>query len=110
MADPMYPAKAGSPTAFLTGAISDVDVVIAFDADVLPDAPNLATLGTGAGAEVVLYATKVGTTISNVTRGYSGTVAQAWVAGTAISRRFTSYDHDTFIDNINTGAFDGGEV
>ena len=110
MADPMYPAKAGSPTAFLTGAISDIDDVIAFDADVLPAAPNLATLGTGASAEVVLYATKVGTTISDVTRGYSGTVAQAWVAGTAISRRFTSYDHDTFIDNINTGAFDGGEI
>ena len=110
MADPMYPAKSGSPTAFLTGAISDVAVVITFDADVLPAAPNLATLGTGAGAEVVLYATKVGTTISNVTRGYSGTTAQSWIAGTAISRRFTSYDHDTFISNINTGAFDGGEV
>ncbi len=110
MADPMYPAKAGSPTAFLTGAISDVDEVITFDADVLPAAPNLATLGTGADAEVVLYATKVGTTISDVTRGYSGTVAQAWVAGTAISRRFTSYDHDAFINNIDTGAFDGGEI
>lgn len=110
MADTMYPAKPGSPTAFLTGAISDSDVAISFDIDVLPDAPNLATLGTGSTAEVVLYATKVGTTISGVTRGYSGTVAQAWIAGTAISRRFTSYDHDTFINNINTGAFDGGAI
>jgi hypothetical protein len=56
----------------------------------------------------VLYATKVGNTISNLTRGYSGTSALTWPAGTAISRRFTSYDHDTFIDRITN--VDGGTL
>ena len=110
MADTMYPAKSGSPSAFLTAGITAISDSITFDADVLPDAPNEATLGTGATAEVVLYATKVGNTISDLTRAFSGTSAQTWPIGTAISRRFTSYDHDTFIDNINTGAFDGGEL
>lgn len=108
MVDSMYPAKSGSPSAFLTAGITAISDSISFDADVLPDEPNLATLGTGATAEVVLYAAKVGTTISSLTRGYSGTSAQTWPGGTPISRRFTSYDHDTFIDRITN--IDGGSL
>ena len=110
MADTMYPAKSGSPSAFLTVGITAISTTISFDADVLPAAPNLATLGTGATAEVVLYTGNTGTQITGVTRAQSGTAAQVWPTGTAISRRFTSYDHDTFIDNIDTGAFDGGAI
>ena len=110
MSETMYPAESGSPTAYLTAPISDVADSITFDADVLPAAPNLATLGTGATVEVVLYTANTGTTISGLTRGFSGTSAATWATGTAISRRYTSHDHDAFRDNINTGAFDGGAI
>lgn len=108
MVDTMYPAKSGSPSAFLTAGITAISDSISFDADVLPAAPNLATLGTGATAEVVLYTVKVGNTISSLTRAYSGTSAQTWPVGTAISRRFTSYDHSAFIDRITN--IDGGTL
>ena len=110
MAVTMYPAESGSPTAFITVGITALSDSITMDADVLPDAPNIATLGTGSTAEVVLYATKVGTTISNLTRGWSGTSALTWPTGTAISRRFTSYDHDAFRQNLETKDIDGGTL
>ena len=104
----MYPAKSGSPTAYLTAGISAVVTELTTDADVLPDAPNLATLGTDATAEVVLYTVKAGTTISGITRAFSGTSAQTWPIGTAVSRRYTSYDHDAFRQNLETKDIDGG--
>ncbi len=110
MAVPMYPAKSGSPTAFITVGITAISDSITMDADVLPDAPNMATLGNGATAEVVLYATKVGTTISDLTRGFSGTTAQTWPIGTAVSRRYTSYDHDAFRQNLENKDIDGGTL
>lgn len=110
MAETMYPAKSGSPTAYLTTGISTVSTSITMDADVLPDAPNLATLGTGSTAEVVLYTSKIGLTISGITRAFSGTTALTWPAGTAISRRYTSYDHDAFRQNLETKDIDGGTL
>ncbi|MFA7087507.1 MAG: hypothetical protein WC145_12640 [Aliarcobacter sp.] len=110
MAVTMYPAKSGSPTAFLTADITPISDSISFDADVLPDAPNMATLGTGATSEVVLYTTKTGTTISGLTRGFSGTTAQTWPIGTAVSRRYTSYDHDAFRQNLENKDIDGGTL
>ena len=110
MAVTMYPAKSGSPTAYLTAGITAISDSISFDADVLPSAPNMATLGTGSTAEVVLYATKVGTTISGLTRAYSGTSAQTWPIGTAVSRRYTSYDHDAFRQNFENKDIDGGTL
>ena len=106
----MYPAESGSPTAYLTVGISDTDTSILFDAGVLPAAPNMATLGTGATAEVVLYTGNTGTTITGCTRGYSGTSAATWSIGTAISRRYTSHDHDAFRLNFSTWPFDGGTI
>ena len=100
MAETMYPAKAGSPIAYLTAEIGPLDDSITFDDDVLNDAPNEATLGTGSTAEVVVFTSRVGTTISGLTRGSSGTVAQTWPTGTAISRRFTSDDYEAFRLNI----------
>jgi len=100
MAESMYPAKSGSPTALLTAPISDTDDSATFDTDVLPSAPNIATLGVGATAEVVIFTGNTGTTISGMTRGASGTAAQAWPIGTPISRRYTSHDHDAFRLNI----------
>lgn len=96
----MYPAKSGSPAALLTAAISDTDTSATFDTDVLTLAPGIATLGVGVLAEVVIFTGNTGTTISGMTRGASGTTARSWAAGTPIARRYTSYDHEAFRENI----------
>ena len=111
MADPLYAAQAGSPVAYLTADVSTVATTITIDdGTALPDAPNLATIGTGTITEVILYTTLTAGQIGGITRDYVGTGARSWVAGDPISRRYTSYDHDSFIDNITTGAFDGGAL
>lgn len=98
----MYTAKSNSPKTVLVGQISasDTSLTVA-DASVLPSAPNLLTLGIDENAEVVKYGTITGNVVSNLIRGFSGTTASVWDDGTAVSREYTSYDHDTFIDNIN---------
>ena len=98
----MYPAKANSPQTELAADITAADTsMTVLDATVLPAAPNLCTLGDDENAEVVSYTTITGNVVSGLVRGQSGTVASVWPAGTAVARDFTSYDHDTFIGNIN---------
>ena len=98
----MYKAKPNSPkttlAADITAAATSMTVS---DATVLPTAPNLCTIGDDENAEVVSYTTISGNVVSGLIRGASGTTASPWTAGTVIARDFTSYDHDTFIDNIN---------
>jgi len=111
MADPLYAAQAGSPVSYLTADVGVADVTIYIDdSGNLPAPPNLATLGTGAITEVILYTTLAAGEIGGITRDYVGTGARSWVTGDPISRRHTSYDHDSFIDNIETGSFDGGDL
>jgi len=100
--EPMYPSKSGSPSALTTAGISDSDTSITFDVNVLTASPGIATLGVGALAEVVIFTSNTGTTISGVTRGASGTIARAWPVDTPISRRYTSHDHDAFRANIGS--------
>ncbi len=93
---PLYPAKELSPTTTLAADIASTattfDVV---DGTKLPDAPNVATIiGTGETAEIIQYGAKTGNTLSSVTRGWNGTTAQAWAAGTQIARMWTGYDWD----------------
>lgn len=96
----MYPAQPNSPTTKLSQSISDTQTTIdVSDASSLPPAPNLAVIGQGESAETILYESKNGNTLENVTRGFQGT-SKAWSAGTSIARYFTAYDHDTFINNI----------
>ena len=98
----MYPAMSNSPQTTLAANLSAADTsMTVFDASVLPAAPNLCTIGTDESAEVVKYTTVTGNVLSGLIRGASGTTASAWVEGTIVARDFTSYDHDTFIDNIN---------
>ena len=98
----MYKAKANSPQTTLAANISasDTSMTVA-DATVLPTAPNLCTIGDDENAEVVSYTTITGNVVSGLIRGASGTTASPWTSGTVVARDFTSYDHDTFIDNIN---------
>lgn len=98
----MYKAKPNSPQTTLAGDISAADTSMTVaDATVLPTAPNLCTIGDDETAEVVSYTTITGNVVSGLIRGSSGTTASPWTSGTVVARDFTSYDHDTFIDNIN---------
>ena len=100
----MFTAKANSPATTLTAQIAaDATTLTVADGSVLPQAPNLPnllTLGTDEDAEVVKYSAISGNVVSGLVRGYSGTIASVWGEGTQVSREFTSYDHDTFISNI----------
>lgn len=98
----MYRAMVGSPITTIATTISDsattIDVVNGL---ALPDAPNLATLGSGETAEVILYTGKTGNTLTGVTRGFQGT-ARAWQAGTTIGRFLTAYDLNSIQENHET--------
>ena len=102
----MFSAKANSPQTTLAAQIAaDATTLTVYDGSVLPQAPNLPnllTLGTDEDAEVVKYSTISGNVVSGLVRGYSGTTASVWGEGTQVSREFTSYDHDTFISNIES--------
>ena len=96
----MYQAIVNSPATTLTAPISDGATTIELaDVGVLPDAPNLATIGKGDNAETILYTGKSGNNLTGVTRAFQG-IAQVWGTGTNVARYFTAYDHDTFITNI----------
>jgi len=97
----MYPGQFGSPATSLGENIdSIVDVISVVNAAVLPDAPNLATIGAGDTLEVILYTEKSGNNLTGVTRGFGGSAAQSWDEGEEIGRFYTTYDHNTFRSNI----------
>lgn len=96
----MYNAIVNSPITQLSVAISDASTTIqVLDASLLPDAPNLATIGKGENAETILYTGKTGNDLTGVTRGFEG-VAQAWDINTQVARFYTAYDHNTFKTGI----------
>lgn len=98
----MYEGKVNSPATTLDGGINNVVTTInIIDDSVLPSAPNIAVIGTGEDAETILYSTKVGNQLSNVTRGFQG-VAKAWDNGEAIARLFTEYDYGALKGNVET--------
>ena len=108
--DTMYAGKVNSPATTLDGGINDsVTTINVVDGTVLPDAPNLAVIGTGEDAETILYETKNGNELSDVTRGFQGT-AKAWDDGTPVARLFTAYDYDTLRNNISDLAGRLGEA
>lgn len=99
---PMYPGMVNSPITELTNAIDEVqDTIEVSDGLALPDAPNIAVIGTGEDAETIQYGTKIGNVISDVIRGFQGT-AKAWSAGQKVARYFTAYDYDTLRKNLIT--------
>lgn len=96
----MYPALVNSPFTELASAIDHEQTTIeVLDGSKLPDAPNIATIGTGEDAETILYAQKDGNVLSEVTRGFQAT-AKAWGQGTSVARMFTAYDYDTLRINL----------
>lgn len=87
-----YAPMVNSPPTYLTEMInSTVKTIEVEDGSKLPAAPNLATLGAGEFAETILYQSKTGNVLSNVTRGFEGT-AKNWDEGSRIVRVLTAYD------------------
>lgn len=97
----MYPAQANSPETSLSGALTAAGTTVnVVDGSVLPDAPNLLTIGAdGSTAETVLMTAKSGNVLT-VTRAQNGTTARAWSAGDVIARYFTAADQTAMQDNI----------
>lgn len=106
----MYPGIVNSPVTELAADIDDTQTSFDVqDGAALPDAPNLAVIGQGAGAETVLYTAKTGNTLSGVTRGFQGTAA-SHPLGTKVARNFTEYDYAAILANINKLDGDIGTV
>ena len=96
----MYPGKVNTPLTKTMDSINDTQTEIAVEnADKLPDAPNLATLGTSEEAETILYEGKSANTLTNITRGFQGD-ARSWPADTQVGRMFTEYDLKSVQDNV----------
>ena len=97
----MYPAQANSPETSLSGALTAAGTTVnVVDGSVLPEAPNLLTIGAdGSTAETVLMTAKNGNVLT-VTRARNGTTARAWSAGDVIARYFTAADQTAMQENI----------
>ena len=96
----MYPAQVNSRQTEIAAAIDAMQVTIPLvDASLVPDAPNLLTIGTDESAETILYTGKSGNDLTGVTRGFQGT-ADSWAVGTKVARYFTAYDHDSLVNNV----------
>ena len=97
----MYLAQANSPETSLSGALTAAGTTVnVVDGSVLPEAPNLLTIGAdGSTAETVLMTAKSGNVLT-VTRAQNGTTARAWSAGDVIARYFTAADQTAMQENI----------
>ena len=97
----MYPAQANSPETSLSGALTAAGTTVnVVDGSVLPEAPNLLTIGAdGSTAETVLMTAKNGNVLTD-TRAQNGTTARAWSAGDVIARYFTAADQTAMQENI----------
>ena len=97
----MYPAQANSPETSLSGALTAAGTTVnVVDGSVLPEAPNLLTIGAdGSTAETVLMTAKNGNVLT-VTRAQNGTTARAWSAGDVLARYLTAADQTAMQENI----------
>lgn len=96
----LYKAIAGSPITYLATDVSAGQTTIAVtDDSVLPDAPNICTIGYGENIETIRYGAKSNGVLQNVTRGLEGT-PRAWKAGTEVARFYTAYEHNAIIEAI----------
>lgn len=105
----MYPAKLGSPQTILASNLAaDATAMVVSDASVLPEAPNIAVIGTDENCEIISYSA-IDSSTNTVTisaRGLGDSTAKAWTSGTTVARNHSSLDHNTLMANIaslNTG-------
>lgn len=105
----MFPAVNNSVATRVVSLVSASETGIDLEnAAYLPEGPNLATFGEADSAELVYYARNEGNRLSGCRRGFGGTVAAVWPAGTPVYRAYTAHDHGLFIRNIL--ALDAGKA
>ena len=104
----MYPAQPNTPETTLAGALTTSDTsVTVLDGSILPDAPNILTIGADTTtAETVLMTAKAGNVLT-IERGYDGTSPRSWVKGDIIGRYFTAADQTALQENVK--ALDAGK-
>ncbi|WP_218047871.1 hypothetical protein [Acutalibacter muris] len=104
----MYPAQPNTPETTLAGSLTTSDTsVTVLDGSILPDAPNLLTIGADTTtAETVLMTAKAGNVLT-IERGYDGTSPRSWVKGDIIGRYFTAADQTALQENVK--ALDAGK-
>ena len=96
----MYAPQNNSPhTALAAGITNSATTISVVSGSVLPDAPNVLTIGVGEDAELVLMSAKSGNSLT-VTRGYNGTTAKAWDSGEWIYRGITAQDISALQNNL----------
>jgi hypothetical protein len=69
-------------------------------ADLLPPAPNIATIEDGKNYEVFSYSERGDNYLSGIVRGLRGSAVN-WKKGSRIQRKITEYDLDTIGDRIS---------
>lgn len=88
----MYKPQNNGPHTTLAATINATQASITVEnASILPDAPNVLTIGTEEDAELVKLESKTGNILS-VTRGFNGTTPKAWDSGVWIYRAITAQD------------------
>jgi len=88
----MYAPQNNGPHTVLASDINSVQTDIeVLDASVLPEAPNVLTLGTDEDAELVILQAVTGN-ILTVSRGFNGTAAKNWASGDWVYRAITAQD------------------
>ena len=98
----LYRAIAGSPITYLATDVSAGQTTIAVtDDSVLPDAPNICTIGYGEHIETIRYGAKSNGVLQDVTRGIEGT-PRAWQSGTEVARFYTAYEHNAIVETIKS--------
>ena len=104
----MYPAQPNTPETTLAGSLTTSDTsVTVLDGSILPDAPNILTIGADTTtAETVLMTAKAGNVLT-IERGYDGTSPRSWVKGDIIGRYFTAADQTALQENVK--ALDAGK-
>jgi len=88
----MYKPQNNGPHTMLAATINASQVSITVEnASILPDAPNVLTIGTEEDAELVKLESKTGNILS-VARGFNGTTPKAWDGGVWVYRAITAQD------------------
>ena len=97
----MYKGIPNSPETIITSDITASQTTITVeDTSAIPELPNLLVLGGNTNEPETVKAMFIDGNTLTVERGFQGS-AQAWEAGTKISRNFTAYDYNTLVENIN---------
>lgn len=99
----MYPAGLSTVVQLSQELLNTSTIIDVTDASAFPPAPNLATISTDNGYEVILYLELdiANNRITNCQRGISGTIAKQWAQGTFIYHSWTGFNANNIINNIN---------